>query len=47
VTLVTSGWKGFREINTATYDPGRITVKEMEDILIETGTYRGTVKNNR
>ena len=40
---VTKGWKGWREINTVTYDPEKITVEEIVEILKEAGTYRGTV----
>ena len=39
---VSSGWRGFREINTVLYDPELITVEEMVGILKKSGTYRGT-----
>jgi hypothetical protein len=32
------------EINTVYYDPSRITVKEMEKVLRDAGTYRRTLK---
>jgi hypothetical protein len=44
VYQATIGWKGFREINTVTYDPDKITVERMVDILKKAGTYRGTVE---
>jgi len=43
IQSVTRGWRGAREINTVTYDPSRITVREMETRLKDAGTYRGTV----
>ena len=42
VIAVEKGFKGWREINTVVYDPDRISVEEMETILREAGTYRGT-----
>ena len=45
VTRVEKGWRGWREINTVTYDPGRISLPEMEKILKESGTYRGTAED--
>jgi hypothetical protein len=42
VVEVSSGWRGFREINTVLYDPELITVEEMVGILKKSGTYRGT-----
>jgi len=44
VTGVQSGFKGAREINTVTYDQSVISIKELEQILRNVGTYRGTVK---
>jgi hypothetical protein len=32
------------EINTVTYDPEKISVKDMEDALKRAGTYRETVR---
>jgi hypothetical protein len=32
------------EINTVTYDPEKISVKDMEDELKRAGTYRETVR---
>lgn len=44
VIRVEKGFRGFKEINTVSYDPALITIKEMEKALKEAGTYRGTVK---
>ena len=41
VKKVTSGFKGFREINTVTYDVDMITPDEMVSALKNTGTYTG------
>ena len=41
VKKVTSGFKGFREINTVTYDAGMITPDEMVSALKNAGTYIG------
>ncbi len=41
---VSKGWKGWREINTVTYDPERSTIEEMVRILKRSGTYRGTAQ---
>ena len=41
VKKVTSGFKGFREINTVTYDAGIITPDEMVSALKNYGTYIG------
>ena len=40
---VTSGWKGFTEVNTVTYDRSKITVKQMEEALKKAGTYLKTL----
>ena len=37
VHLVDIGWKAFREINTVIYDPDRITVEKMAELLKEAG----------
>jgi len=42
VETVTRGFQGFREINTVTFDPATISVREMVDELTRAGTYRGT-----
>ena len=44
VKKVTSGFKGFREINTVTYDPIIINEEEMIAALKAAGTYRGRVE---
>ena len=41
---VTSGFAGFKEINTVVYDPEEITPEEMVAALKEAGTYRGTAE---
>jgi hypothetical protein len=44
VQKVTSGWHRFREINTVTYDPGRISVADMIELLKQAETYAGVVQ---
>ena len=44
VIRVEKGFRGFKEINTVSYDPDLITIKEMEKALKEAGTYQGTEK---
>jgi len=44
VKKVTRGFRGFREINTVTYDPGVIHPEQMVAALQEAGTYIGTVE---
>jgi hypothetical protein len=41
---VTSGFKGFKEINTVYYDPEQITIEDMQKALKAAGTYRGIAK---
>lgn len=41
---MTSGWHGFMEANTVVYDPGRISVEQMEEALRKAGTYRKTFR---
>jgi len=41
VTSVSSGFSGFREINTVTYDPKVITTDKMVEVLEKAGTFRG------
>jgi hypothetical protein len=40
IAKVTRGFRNLKEINTVTYDPARIGVKEMIDALKAAGTYR-------
>ena len=40
---VTKGWSGSKEINRVIYDPNRVTVEQMEQWLIESGTYIETL----
>jgi len=42
VKRVEKGFRGMREINTVSFDPAEITVKEMVGALMRAGTYRGT-----
>ena len=39
---VTKGFRGFKEINTVTYDPALIAPQDMVAALKTAGTYRGT-----
>lgn len=41
---VEKGFRGVREINTVTYDPGKVTVERMVEALKRADTYRGTAK---
>jgi hypothetical protein len=41
VASVGSGFSGFREINTVTYDPDVITRDKMVQVLRKAGTFRG------
>ena len=43
---VTSGWKGFTEVNTVIYDRSQITVKRMEEALKKAGTYLKTLQGS-
>ena len=38
---MSSGFSGFREINTVTYDPDVITREQMVTALKKAGTFRG------
>jgi hypothetical protein len=42
VKKVENGFRGWREINTVSYDPAEITVETMVEALTRAGTYRGT-----
>jgi len=44
IIKVEKGFQGFKEINTVTYDPKRITIGEMEEALKKAGTYIRTQK---
>ena len=43
---VRNGFRGFREINTVTYDPSVITPDEMVSALKAAGTYRGVAEKH-
>ncbi len=40
---VSSGWRGFSEVNRVLYDPEEVTVEQMEGWLKESGTYVRTI----
>jgi hypothetical protein len=42
VKKVENGFRGWREINTVSYDRAEITVETMVEALTRAGTYRGT-----
>jgi hypothetical protein len=42
VELVNSDYNGSNETNTVWYDPGLISIDDMEKALKEAGTYLGT-----
>jgi len=44
IKKIEKGFRNFKEINTVYYDPSRISVPEMEQILQKAGTYIGTQK---
>jgi len=44
VNKVTSGFHGFKEVNTVYYDPSVITTEQMKNALQAVGTYRGMVE---
>ena len=41
ISHVTKGFRNFKEINTAFYDPEQITIEDMVKALKAAGTYRG------
>jgi hypothetical protein len=45
VVRVDKGFFKSSEINTVYYDPGKITVNEMENALKTAGTYISTINN--
>jgi ornithine cyclodeaminase/alanine dehydrogenase-like protein (mu-crystallin family) len=45
VKKVSSGWRGSMEVNTAVFDPARITVEQMEEALKRAGTYWKTFRD--
>ena len=44
VISVEPGWRDFREVDRVVYDPDKISVEQMEDILRKADTYVGTVE---
>ena len=43
IIAVKRGWRGFKEINTVTYDPSRVTVPQIEGWLKDADTYVRTL----
>jgi len=43
IVSVKNGWLEGKEVNQVSYDPKRITVKQIEKLLKRSGTYRSTV----
>jgi len=44
VEIVNSGFDDFSETNTVWYDPALIRIEQMEQALIDAGTYLGTAQ---
>lgn len=44
VISVEPGWSGPREVDRVIYDPEKISVEQMEDLLRQAGTYRQTLE---
>jgi hypothetical protein len=44
VELVNSEFDNFKETNTVWYDPALISIDQMEQALIDAGTYLGTAQ---
>jgi len=47
IQKVEKGFRGLREINTVYYDPGLISIQQMEKALKQAGTYRGTLESSK
>jgi hypothetical protein len=43
IISIRNGWLDSKEVNHVEYDPKRITIKQMEKLLIKSGTYLSTV----
>ena len=43
IVSVENGWLDGKEVNQVTYNPKRITVKQIEKLLKRSGTYRSSV----
>jgi peptide methionine sulfoxide reductase MsrA len=43
VLSVTSGWRGFQEVNRVKYDPAVVTLEDLVNWLKKTGTYVKTI----
>jgi hypothetical protein len=41
---VSKGFRGFREINTVTFDPGLVSPEQMISTLKQAGTYIGVAQ---
>ena len=44
VISVTPGWSGSREVDRVVFDPEKITVEQMQELLRQAGTYRETIE---
>lgn len=44
VLSVAPGWSGPREVDRVVFDSDKITVKQMQEILRQAGTYRETIE---
>lgn len=44
IISVTPGWSGPREVDRVVFDPEKITVEQMEELLRQAGTYRETAE---
>lgn len=43
VVSVEKGWRRFKEVNRVVYDPSKINIAQMEQLLRDAGTYRATI----
>jgi len=46
VLSIDKGWHGSNEVNRVVYDPGKVTLKQIEQRLKESGTYIRTVSDS-
>jgi len=47
IVSVGKGWLGSSEINKVVYHPDEVSVKQMEDWLNDSGTYRRTISTDQ
>jgi hypothetical protein len=43
IISVQNGWQGRNEVNNVVYDPGLISMEQIEELLINSGTYIRTM----